>query len=108
MQTVDPVGRDESGTSALGESVGRRGSDDDTDTYLDCRGVAGLATALTYAGGRDRGERTHRLMADDLDLSPLAAEIILQALRPVVTEHFTVDTSGGSLDEIDPADASDA
>jgi hypothetical protein len=47
-------------------------------------------------------------MAEDLDRSPLAAEIILQALRPVVTEHFTVDASGGSLDEIDLGDTTDA
>ena len=28
-------------------------------------------------------------MADDLDMSPLATEIILQALRPVVVETST-------------------
>ena len=96
-------------TPALIDAVGRRETDDDIDTYIDRHGVAGLATALTYAVSRERGETTHRLMADDLDLSPLAAEIILQALRPVVTEQYAIDASGGSLDEIDPADtASDA
>jgi Sugar-specific transcriptional regulator TrmB. len=88
-------------TPALIDAVGRRETDDDIDTYIDRHGVAGLATALTYAVRRERGETTHRLMADDLDLSPLAAELILQALRPVVTDHFAVDASGGSLDEID-------
>ena len=96
-------------TSALIDAVGRRETDDDIDTYIDRHGVAGLATALTYAVSRERGETTHRLMADDLDISPLAAEIILQALRPVVTEQYAIDASGSSLDEIDPADtASDA
>ena len=95
-------------TPALIDAVGRRETDDDIDTYIDRHGVAGLATALTYAVARERGETTHRLMAEDLDRSPLAAEIILQALRPVVTEHFTVDASGGSLDEIDLGDTTDA
>ncbi|RJX42758.1 ArsR family transcriptional regulator [Halonotius aquaticus] len=96
-------------TPALIDAVGRRETDDDIDTYIDRHGVAGLATALTYAVSRERGETTHRLMADDLDISPLAAELILQALRPVVTEQYAIDASGGSLDEIDPADtASDA
>ncbi len=96
-------------TPALIDAVGRRETDDDIDTYIDRHGVAGLATALTYAVSRERGETTHRLMADDLDISPLAAELILQALRPVVTEQYATDASGGSLDEIDPADtASDA
>jgi hypothetical protein len=30
-------------------------------------------------------------MAEDLDISPLAAEMILQALRPVVHEHYEID-----------------
>ena len=89
-------------TPALIDAVGRRETDDDIDTYIDRHGVAGLATALTYAVSRERGETTHRLMADDLDISPLAAELILQALRPVVTEQYATDASGGSLDEIDP------
>ncbi|MFC7042208.1 DUF7437 domain-containing protein [Halonotius sp. GCM10025705] len=96
-------------TPALIDAVGRRETDDDIDTYIDRHGVAGLATALTYAVSRERGETTHRLMADDLDISPLAAELILQALRPVVIEQYAIDASGGSLDDIDPADtASDA
>ena len=74
-------------TPALIDAVGRRETDADIDTYIDRHGVAGLATALTYAVARERGEVTHRLMAEDLDISPLAAEMILQALRPVVHEH---------------------
>lgn len=37
------------------------------------------------------------MMADDLDISPLAAEIILQSLRPVVYEHFDIDESRASV-----------
>jgi DNA-binding MarR family transcriptional regulator len=88
-------------TPVLIDAVGRRVTDDDIDTYIDHHGVAGLATALTYAVARERGEVTHRLMADDLDISPLAAEIILQALRPVALEHFDIEPSGASVSDID-------
>lgn len=88
-------------TPALIDAVGRRETDDDIDTYIDCHGVAGLATALTYAIARERGEMTHRLMAQDLDISPLAAEIVLQALRPIVHEYYEIENAGVSLDAID-------
>ncbi len=88
-------------TPALIDAVGRRTTDDDIDTYIDRHGVAGLATALTYAVERERGDITHRTMATDLDISPLAAEIILQALRPVVHEHFDITSTGTSLAELD-------
>ena len=94
-------------TPALIDAVGRRETDADIDTYIDRHGVAGLATALTYAVARERGEVTHRLMAEDLDISPLAAEIILQALRPVVHEHYDIEDTGASLDELDVDDADD-
>ncbi|RLM33139.1 helix-turn-helix domain-containing protein [Haloarcula sp. Atlit-120R] len=92
-------------TPALIDAVGRRESNDDIDTYIDRHSVAGLATALTYAVARERGETTHRLMAEDLDISPLAAEMILQALRPVVHEHYDIEASGASLDELDTNDS---
>jgi len=88
-------------TPALIDAVGRRKTNADIDTYIDRHGVAGLATALTYAVAREQGEVTHRLMAEDLDISPLAAEIILQALRSVVHEHYDIEASGASLDELD-------
>ena len=93
-------------TPALIDAVGRRTTDDDIDTYIDRHGVAGLATAFTYAVARERGEVTHRLMADDLDISPLAAEMILQALRPVVHEHYDIEAAGESLEELDIDDVS--
>ena len=96
-------------TPALIDAVGRRETDADIDTYIDRNGVAGLATALTYAVARERGEVTHRLMAEDLDISPLAAEMILQALRPVVHERYEIEKVGVSLEEldIDDGDAAD-
>lgn len=100
--TTADEGREYTVTPALVDAVGRRETDDDIDTYIDRHGVAGLATALTYAVDRERGEVTHRLMARDLDISPLAAEIVLQALRPVVHEHFDVETTGTSADDIEP------
>jgi len=91
-------------TPALIDAVGRRETDADIDTYIDRHGIAGLATALTYTVERERGEMSHRLMARDLDISPLAAEIILQALRPIVHEHFDIETTGGSLADIEGVD----
>jgi hypothetical protein len=91
-------------TPALIDAVGRRETNGDIDTYIDRHGVAGLAMALTYAIAREHGEVTHRLMAEDLDISPLAAEMILQALRPVVHEHHDIEASGASLDELDTDD----
>jgi hypothetical protein len=91
-------------TPALIDAVGRRATDDDIDTYIDRHGIAGLATALTYAVDREQGEITHRLMAEDLEISPLAAEIILQALCPVVLEHFDVEASGASVADIEDVD----
>lgn len=95
-------------TPALIDAVGRRETDDDIDTYIDRHGIAGLATALTYAVAREHGKVTHRLMARDLDISPLSAEIVLQALRPVVHNHFDIEATGASLDELDDGrDAAD-
>ncbi len=65
-------------TPALIDAVGRRETNSDIDTYIDRHGIAGLATALTYAVARERGEVTHCLMARDLDISPLTAEIDLR------------------------------
>lgn len=91
-------------TPALIDAVGRRETNGDIDTYIDRHGIAGLATALTYAVAREQGETTHRLMAQDLDISPLAAEIILQALRPVVHDYYEIEEAGASLGAIDVDD----
>jgi hypothetical protein len=107
--TTAADGREYTITPALIDAVGRRETNADIDTYIDRHGVAGLATALTYAVARERGEVTHRLMAEDLDISPLAAEMILQALRPVVHEYYDIEAAGASLEalDIDDGDAVD-
>lgn len=60
----------------------------------------GLATALSHTIAREQGETTHHLVADDLGISELEAELILQALRPVVHGHFSLDDSGASLADV--------
>lgn len=95
-------------TPALVDAVSQRPSDDDIDAYVDRHGVAGLATALTYAVARERGDVTHRLMAADLDISPLEAEVILQALRPVVHAYHDLDEPGASLADLDETANRDA
>lgn len=46
-------------------------------------------------------------MAEDLDISPLAAEMILQALRPVVHEHNDIEWAGAGLDKLGVVDGAD-
>ena len=87
-------------TPALIDAVGRAETNDDIDTYIDRHGIAGLATAINYAVDRERGSVTHQVMARDIDISPLAAEIILQALRPIVHEHYDIEPAGASLDDV--------
>lgn len=102
--TADDGGREYTITPMLIDAVGRRTGDDDIDTHIDRHGIDGLATALTYAIARERGEVTHEVMARDLGISPLAAEYILQALRPVVHDHVDVEVVGGSIDDIEGVD----
>lgn len=73
-------------TPELVDAVARRVDDDDIDAYIDRHGIDGLATALEYARQRVEGTVTHRIVARELDVAPLEAEIILQALEPVVRE----------------------
>lgn len=91
-------------TPALIDAVSRRVTNDAIETYVDHHGVAGLATALTYTVDRERGQTTHRRMAQALDLAPLEAETILQAIRPVVHDHVDVESSGASVADIDDGD----
>ena len=89
---------------ALIAAVARRTTDGTIDSYIDRHGVHGLATALTHTLAREHGETTHRLVADDLEISELEAEVILQALRPIVHEHFSVEDSGASLADVADAE----
>ena len=87
-------------TPTLVDAVGRREIDDDIDTYTEQHGLGGLATVVSYAVDRVQGQTTPRLMARDLELSPLEAEIILQALEPVVRTHVESDTTGAAVDAV--------
>lgn len=74
-------------TAALVAAVARRVEDEDVDVYLDRHGLDGLATALEYAREYVDGTVNHRIMARECDISPLEAEIILQALEPLVDNY---------------------
>lgn len=85
--TLSTNGHTQTITPALIAAVARRESDEDVDVYLDRHGLDGLATALEYADEYVEGTVNHRIAARELDLSPLEAEIILQALEPVIAEY---------------------
>jgi len=85
--TLTTDGATQTITPALIAAVARRDEDEDVDVYIEHHGLDGLATALEYASEYVDGAVNHRIAARELDLSPLEAEIILQALEPVVTEY---------------------
>lgn len=87
--TLSTDGDSQTITPALIAAVARRETDEDIDVFVDRHGLDGLATALEYATEYVEGTVNHRIAARELDLSPLEAEIILQALEPVVTEYRT-------------------
>ena len=81
--TLSTDGETRTITPALIAAVARRHDDEDIDVFVERHGLDGLATALDYAFDYVDGTVTHRITARELDLSPLEAEIILQALEPV-------------------------
>lgn len=85
--TLTTDGEERTITAELVDAVGRREADQDIDVYLDRHGVDGLATALEYAHEYVDGTVNHRIMAREVDISPLEAEIILQALESIVLEY---------------------
>lgn len=91
-------------TPALIDAVGRGVTTEIIQTYVNQHGVAELATVLAYAIARERGQTTHRRVAQALDLSPLEAETILQDLHPVIHAHVDVKLSGSSVADIDDSD----
>lgn len=74
-------------TPALVAAVARRDTDEDVDVFVERHGLDGLAAALEYAGEYVEGTVNHRIAARELDVSPLEAEVILQALEPVAREY---------------------
>jgi hypothetical protein len=83
--TLSTDGETQTITPALIAAVARR--DEDIDVYIERHGLDGLAVALEYAYEYVDGTVNHRIAAQELDLSPLEAEISLQALEPVATEY---------------------
>jgi hypothetical protein len=74
-------------TPALIAVVAHRNEDEDLDIYIERHGLGGLAAALDYALQYVEGTVTHRIMARELDISPLEAEIVLQALEPIARTY---------------------
>ena len=85
--TLSTDGETQTITPALIAAVARRDEDEDIDVYIERYGLDGLAVALEYAYEYVDGTVNNRIAARELDLSPLEAEIILQALEPVATEY---------------------
>ena len=85
--TLSADGESRTITPALIAAVARREEDRDIDVYIDKYGIDGLAIAIEYAFEYVEGSVNHRIAARELDLSPLEAEIILQALEPVAEAH---------------------
>ncbi len=85
--TLSADGETQTITPALIDAVARRETDEDIDVYIDRHGLDGLAEALEYAYEYVDGTVNHRIAARELDLSPIEAEIILQALEPIATEY---------------------
>lgn len=74
-------------TPALIAAVARREDNEDIDVFIKRHGLDGLADAVEYALEYVEGTVNHRIAARELELSPLEAEIILQALEPVATTY---------------------
>lgn len=82
--TLQADGETRAITPTFVTAIAHRDTDDDIDIYLDKHGLDGLATALDYTHEYVDGNVNHRIMARELDLSPLEASIILQALQDIV------------------------
>ncbi|WP_224338204.1 winged helix-turn-helix domain-containing protein [Haloprofundus halobius] len=85
--TLSTDGETQTVTPALIAAVARRDEDEDINVYIDRHGLDGLAVALEYAYEYVDGTVNNRIAARELDLSPLEAEIILQALEPVAKAY---------------------
>lgn len=85
--TLSTDGETQTITPALIAAVARRDENDDIEVYIVRHGLDGLAVALEYAYEYGDGTVNHRIAARELDISPLEAEIILQALEPVAKEY---------------------
>nr|WP_273741575.1 ArsR family transcriptional regulator [Natrinema soli] len=85
--TLSTDGETQTITPVLSAAVARRDENEDIDVYIERHGLDGLSVALEYATEYVDGTVNHRITAQELDLSPFEAEIILQALEPVAIEY---------------------
>lgn len=88
--TLTTDGETRTVTPALIAAVAHREDDEDLDVYVDRHGIDGLVVALDYAAEYVDGSVNHRIAARELDVSPLEAEIVLQALEPIA-ERYDVE-----------------
>lgn len=87
--TLSSDGESRTITPALVAAVARRTSDDDLDRFVERHGLDGLARALERAAEYVDGTVNYRIAARELDVSPLEAEVVLQALEPIAAEYAT-------------------
>ena len=87
--TVDAGGETRHITPEFVHAIALSETDEDVEVYLEKYGVDGLATALEYAREYVDGNVNHRIVARELDIAPLEASIILQALEDVVADDET-------------------
>jgi len=85
--TLSTDGETQTITPALITGVARRDENEDIDVFIERHGLDGFRDALEYAFEFLDGAVTPRIVARELDLSPLEAEIILQALEPIAEEY---------------------
>jgi hypothetical protein len=78
-------------TPTLIDAIAHRTDNGDIDVFVDRHGLDGLVTALEYAREYVDGTVNHRIMAREQDLSPLEAEIVLQALEPIVQQDRQIE-----------------
>lgn len=81
-------GETQTTTPVLIAAVARREVNEDIDVYIERHGLDGLTAALEYAFEYVDGTVTHRIAARELDISPLEAEIVLQALESAAAERL--------------------
>jgi predicted transcriptional regulator len=89
--TLSVAGTTTTVTPALVAAIARCQEENDLGVYADRHGLDGLADALEYAFEFVDGEVNARLMARERDLSPLEAEIVLQALEPIARDYRNSD-----------------
>ncbi|WP_425607626.1 DUF7437 domain-containing protein [Natribaculum luteum] len=70
----------------VNEALALKDDDEDIAVFFNRHGRDELREAVEYAIEREDGSMNHRIMAREIDLSMVEAEVILQALTPVVRD----------------------